>query len=313
MHCFDRIHSNRVSVWKEGRPVDLAQLRYFCDVAETQHMTRSARRLNIVQPALSRSIHRLEDELGVALFEHVGRNIRLTPEGAFLHERVRTALAGLDGALDELQGFAASRADTVRVAVLSASAVAVDAIAAFAEENPRAAFEITQDADDAHWDVRLDTRLPATARDNALADLQHRVRFTEAIGIALPRSSSLAAPVALEALADHRFICLAGSRRFRTLCDRLCAQRGFTPTIGFDSDSPAVVKKMIGLGLGVGFWPQRSWGSLEGSGARWAPLAEDGFERTLTAALSTRAKPGGMAAAFYGFLTETLAAAWKQA
>lgn len=288
--------------------MDLTQLRYFCDVAETEHMTRSAQRLNVVQPALTRSIHRLEAELGTPLFERTGRNIRLTAEGAFLHDRVAPLLRQLDGAAGDLREFAGERARTVRVSLLSASAVAVDAIAAFAERHPEAAFELTQDEGDGRWDVRLDTVLGAAT---ATASAVREERFTEPIGIAVPRRSPYRASVPLEDLAGERFISLAGSRRFRALCDDLCARRGFAPAIGFDSDSPAVVKKMIALGLGVGFWPRYSWGSLEGSGARWLPLAEDGFERTLAAALAARAAEVGLAAAFYDCLLSTLQAAWR--
>ncbi len=291
--------------------MDLTQLRYFCDVAETEHMTRSAQRLNVVQPALSRSIQRLEAELGTHLFERTGRNIRLTEEGAFLRDRVAPLLDSLDGTADDLRDFAAGRARTVRVALLSATAVAVDAIAAFAEQQPRAAFELSQDEGDGRWDVRLDTVLPGTDPAGGSPSAREE-RFTEPIGIAVPRRSPYRAPVPLEALAGERFISLAGSRRFRALCDGLCSRRGFAPAIGFDSDNPAVVKKMVALGLGVGFWPRHSWGSLEGSGARWLPLAEDGFERTLAVTLSARAEEdGGCAAGFYDCLLATLQAAWN--
>ena len=47
--------------------MDIQQLKYFLDVAQTEHMTRSAKRLNIAQPALSRSVSRLEHELGVSI------------------------------------------------------------------------------------------------------------------------------------------------------------------------------------------------------------------------------------------------------
>lgn len=291
--------------------MDLAQLRYFCDVAATEHMTRSAQRLNIVQPALSRSIHRLEAELGVTLFERTGRNIRLTPEGAFLHARVAAALDQLDAAIDGLQEFSAEQSRIIRVAVLSASTIAVEAIAAFAETHPQYTFELTQSEDGGRWDVRLDTHLPGAPSGN-IGSPAHETRFTEAIGIAVPRKSPIPSPAPLNVLAGERFICLAGSRRFRALCDALCRQRGFSPAIGFDSDSPAVVKKMIGLGLGVGFWPERSWGSLEESGARWMPLAEEGFERTLVITLAAHAHPESPADEFYRFLTESLAAAWQQ-
>lgn len=296
--------------------MELTQLRYFCDVAQTEHMTRSARRLSVAQPALTRSIHRLEDELGVALFEHVGRNIRLTAEGERLQGRVAPLLASLDEAAEEVRAFSAERSRVVRVAVLSASGVVVDAIASFAERHREASFEVVQGSDASRCDVRVDTLLPPSL---AAAPAQGRpappaaeARFREAIGVAVPSSSGLAGPVALSDLRDERFICLAGSRRFRGLCDALCAQRGFFPTVGFDSDSPAVVKKMIGLGLGLGFWPERSWGTLEGSGARWASLAEEGFERTVAVTLAAHAQPEGMAAAFYGFLTDAMGRAWGE-
>ena len=57
--------------------MELQQLRYFDEVARTQHVTNSAKKLNVAQPALTQSIRRLERELGVTLFERVGRNVRL--------------------------------------------------------------------------------------------------------------------------------------------------------------------------------------------------------------------------------------------
>ena len=57
--------------------MELYQLRYFAKVAEMEHMTRAARELNLSEPALSRAIRQLEEELGTKLFERRGRSICL--------------------------------------------------------------------------------------------------------------------------------------------------------------------------------------------------------------------------------------------
>ena len=67
--------------------MDLLQLKYFCAIVEEGHMTRAAARLSIAQPALSASLGRLEKELGVSLFDRVGRNICLNECGQSLCSR----------------------------------------------------------------------------------------------------------------------------------------------------------------------------------------------------------------------------------
>src|SRR5262245_38770068 len=79
-----------------GRSMELRHLRYFVSVAEADNISRAALRVHVSQPALSRQIRDLETELGVRLFDRVGRRIRLTPEGADVLRRAREILMHAD-------------------------------------------------------------------------------------------------------------------------------------------------------------------------------------------------------------------------
>jgi DNA-binding transcriptional LysR family regulator len=61
--------------------VSLAQIEYFVRVAEEGHVGRAAARLRVAQPAVSRRIRELEDELGARLFHRTPRGMRLSTEG----------------------------------------------------------------------------------------------------------------------------------------------------------------------------------------------------------------------------------------
>src|SRR2546429_1304575 len=74
--------------------MDLRQLQHFVVLADESHFTRAARRVNIVQSALSSSIRSLEAELGTDLFERSTRRVKMTAAGRALYEKARTVLAG---------------------------------------------------------------------------------------------------------------------------------------------------------------------------------------------------------------------------
>ena len=82
--------------------MELKQLRYFKTAAEFQHITKAANALDINQPVLSRSLSALEEELGVELFEHVGRGIKLNQNGIYFYKRVCEIFAILENACEDL-------------------------------------------------------------------------------------------------------------------------------------------------------------------------------------------------------------------
>ena len=77
---------------EEEQSMDLVQLKYFVAVAEAGHLTNAAKKLNVAQPALSVSLARLEKEVGVPLFDRVGRNISLNKFGEIYLEYAEQAL-----------------------------------------------------------------------------------------------------------------------------------------------------------------------------------------------------------------------------
>lgn len=280
--------------------MELLQLRYFHEVAQTQHMTNSAKRLGVAQPALTQAIRRLEGELDAKLFERVGRNIRLTPCGEALEDKVAPLLAAFDEIPSAIAQAKGQERNTVRIDVEAATTMTVDAIAAFRATVPQAAFVINQANNEARWDVRVRTEAHGGA---AMPDTRTSEVFRERICLAVPKAQADGEPIRLADFAGAPFVCLAGTRGFRGVCDELCLKAGFAPNVVFESDSPDVVRKFIALGLGVGFWPERSWGALEGSEVVLAPIADAGFERDIV--VETAKHPlGQKAAEFHAFLLE---------
>ncbi len=87
--------------------MNLRDLRYALAVAEHGHFSRAAEACDVSQPTLSGQIRKLEDDLGVALFERDGRRIRVTPAGAAILERAREAV----GAADDVMRIAEASRD----------------------------------------------------------------------------------------------------------------------------------------------------------------------------------------------------------
>ena len=124
---------------------------YFQKVAELEHLTKAAEALHIAQPALSRTIRSMEEELDVSLFTHQGRNIHLTRDGHILLKYTNKILGSLDDLRQELQDSRDLQQLTVKLAIMSSSRLIPAFLMKFKEEYPETILEIVpQNSDSAN-------------------------------------------------------------------------------------------------------------------------------------------------------------------
>ena len=179
-------------------------LRYFSVLAELEHYTLAAARLEISQPSLSSAIRNLEDDLGVKLFEKVGRNIRLTEEGRFFQKKVDAAMEELSSATEALISSRENAPIVIRLGFVSGALQGAIAkqMAQYRKSNDRLRFHITEgsakDLMDLLHQERLDMAIvDVTSRDRSLHF--HKLR---------QRSFYVAVPMG-HPLAGQKSVCVA--------------------------------------------------------------------------------------------------------
>jgi len=91
------------TAFKKGAAMELRSLHYFVRIAELGSITRAAAHLHVAQPALTRHVQRLEDELNVALFTRANRGVRLTEAGQKLLDGATRILRDLERTGDEIR------------------------------------------------------------------------------------------------------------------------------------------------------------------------------------------------------------------
>lgn len=98
--------------------MNLAQLYYFRTLAQYEHYGKAAKSLYITQPSLSNSIKSLENELGVPLFERVGRSTRLTNYGKEFNDHICVALKEIDKAVEAMREYNSKTSGHIRIGVV---------------------------------------------------------------------------------------------------------------------------------------------------------------------------------------------------
>lgn len=122
--------------------MELRQLRYFVAVAETGNISRAAQKLFLTQPALSRQIRALEDEIGLCLLERQAHSIRLTPAGENLLHEARDLLQRADEIHERVRVAGERVRLRVGYAPSLASGVLTTAVGNFAQKHPAARVDL---------------------------------------------------------------------------------------------------------------------------------------------------------------------------
>jgi len=283
--------------------MEITQLKYFYALAQNQHVTRTAEQLHIAQPSLTQSIRRLENELNVKLFKSNGRNIVLTDCGKYLQKKIEPLLKTLNEIPEEIQALTGDRKKMLKINVLAASTLITDTIIRYQKEHPEVRFQIVQNVETEDADITIFTReffqQPLASRDSFYI-------FSEEIFLAVPNTSEYAQKetITLSEVAGKSFISLAGTKGLRSICDRFCLHAGFKPNVVFESDNASAVKNLIGASIGVGFWPQHTWETHEGSGMTLLPISEPKCQRDIIVQLHHDSESHEEAFRYYKYLVE---------
>lgn len=239
--------------------MELLQLKYFKTVARTEHITKAAQELHISQPALSVTISRLEEELGVPLFDRIGRKIQLNTFGKAFLKQVDTALEALEVGKRQVTDMAGLEHGSVFIATTTLNRVS-ELLTPFLALYPHINFRITQ-ASTEELKVQLLEKgeidfcfTPSPIEQPGIYSLP---LMTEEIVLAVPSTYRLKDRhrIKLSEVADDPFISLKPGYSFREITDNFCRLAGFTPNIVCEGDEPAATSGLVRTGLGVAFLP----------------------------------------------------------
>jgi DNA-binding transcriptional LysR family regulator len=250
--------------------MDLRQLRYFTVLAETLNFHRASERLHMSQPPLTVAIRKLEDELGVALFERDPRGVRLTAAGLAALPPARAALAqaeqvreaarqGASGVRGKLAvGFIGSAVGALLPRIISSFRQTYPEVELVLEEMNSA--EIVHAITERKIDVGL-VRLPLLDPAPVVIDVIER----DELVAALPahRMPSRRRALRLADLADYPFVIYSPLSVLRATILLACQQAGFAPRIAQEAMQVQTLLGLVQAGLGVALVPART--------ARFAP------------------------------------------
>lgn len=271
--------------------MDLKQLRAFVTVAETGNVTRASTLLNLVQPAVSRQLRLLEEDMGTELFDRSRHGMQLTPSGKTMLEYAHRILNEVARAKAEIQPTEGPVAGIVSIGLLASTSdlLATLLAAEVAKRYPNIRLRLT-----IGYAGHLQNWLEAGDVDAALLygqketpTLHVKALIEESLWVVAAPSVELShkRALALARVASEPFVLPAAPQGLRAMIEHAAAEAGVTLRIFAETNALSVQKELVAQGHGwtilpaVGVIQEVDKGLLSA-----APLASPELRRTIVLA-----------------------------
>lgn len=240
--------------------MELDQLRYFLVVAANGSFTVAGEELGITQPALSRSIAKLELEIGQPLFERQSRQLKLTDLGARLKSRAEQILLLVDDTLAELTDDGVQGRVRVGAIPTIAPYFLPPVMRRFRDNHPSAQIVAMEETTDKLLQrcSQGDVDLVISAAPVRGPYLEMEPLFEEELLVVLPSNHELTQQrtVRLSQLQKYPFVLLDETHCLSETISAVCRQRSFQPVTIEHASQLAMVAELVAMGHGVSLIPQ---------------------------------------------------------
>jgi LysR family cyn operon transcriptional activator len=242
--------------------MNLRHLRAFATIADAGGFARAAARLNLSQPALSRQIHVLEAELGVPLFDRIGRRVQLTSEGEDLLRRSRRLLAEADSLGERARSLKVGETGILRVGATPQviENLLADFLTHYGRRHPAVEVRLVEDGG-----VRLhgrlehgDVHLAMTAAVGT--HFQGRLLYPMHLLAVLSSTHRLGRRAVLEIaeLADEPLLLLRRDFGSREWFDAACQIAHIRPRVLLESAAPHTLVALAATDYGIAIVPSNA-------------------------------------------------------
>ena len=242
--------------------MELRQLAYFVAVAQKLNFSRAAEDLPVTQPALSQQIAALERELGVQLFERMGRRISLTGAGEALLPHAYNILAAVETAQNEVREFSQLTRGTASLGAppTVSSHMLPGRLPRFRRKYPGLEVTLreagTQSLLQLLGEGQLD--LAIVVCDDLPPAVESAPLLEEAylLAVSLHNPLSKQGSVRLADLANEAFILFPEGYKLREVTLTACRAAGFEPKVALDGGAMQSALEFVAAGLGVALVPE---------------------------------------------------------
>jgi molybdate transport repressor ModE-like protein len=246
--------------------LDLRRLRLLSELARRGTIAEAARTVGYTPSAVSQSLSRLEQEVGVPLLERDGRRVRLTPAANALVERADRAIAELDAAAAELAAEAGTVNGPVAIGVFPSAAVAlvIPSVSEAARRHPDLRCTVHEhEPDEAIGRLRAgELDLVVSEHNDDIAPppaggLEAYELLSEPLLLVLPGAGDAAPPesVDLAGFSEADWVTGLPGSQYASALERAAAAAGFVARVAHRADEAFVVQSLVAAGLGVALLP----------------------------------------------------------
>ena len=272
--------------------MELRHLRYFTAVVQWKGYREASRRMHVAQPAISRTVADLEDELGLKLFSRAKRAAQLTPEGEIFYAEAVQTLARVDSAVQTAKRAAKGEIGKLSIGFLGSatSSFLPELVRAFKAQFPGVRLtlqELTPLQQEAAFDKGLiDIGFTRTLTPEQSKIFSSRILYCDPMMAVLPAAREIKTKcVRISDLAKESFVLFhrEGAPPLFDTITRMCNKAGFSPRVECQANMMQTVLTIVEAEQGVSIVPA-CVRNLRSDGVRFYRLQPDDVRVELVAA-----------------------------